>query len=200
MSDESWPGTPPPPPPSAAPPPPPRPGPGFPQPGPWTPGAPSSFPEAAPGYVPAQPPRPSTPVGGLLLLGGALLVGVGSFLVWFTFLGQDVTGFTRQGFGDDETGDGVVFVFFAIVLGAFGVTVLAAGRVLAVAIIAVVVAAFTALAALGKFADVQDLKDITETFGGDEVTIGPGLPVILVGSLLALAGSIVVLSKRRRWR
>lgn len=133
-------------------------------------------------------------VGGLLLLGGAVLVVVGSFLTWFSFGDIDVNGFTEFGnrAADEETRDGPVFVTLAVILAGFGITTLAAKRLLPIAILAVIFASLSVIAGLVDYADIQDAQDV---FG---VEPGPGLPVILLGSLVALAGGIVTLATRRR--
>jgi hypothetical protein len=87
-----------------------------------------------------------------------------------------------------------VFVFLGVVLGGLGIAMLAARRVLAVAIIAVVVAVFAVLAAIVDLNDVNDLHGLLD----ENFTVGPGLWVVLLGSLVALGGSIAALAKRRR--
>jgi hypothetical protein len=127
------------------------------------------------------------------MLGGAVLMVIGSLLTWFTIGDVDVTGFSD--FGDEER-DGPAFVGFAVVLAAFGVTTLAARRLLPIAILAVVIASFAVIFAFADYGDVLELEDtplLTEEFDA-----GPGLPVVIVGSLIALAGGIVALAKRRR--
>lgn len=119
------------------------------------------------------------------------MLAIGAFLPWFSFAGDDITGFTGL---DEETRDGPVFVGIGAILLGFGITTLVAKRILPIAILAVVFAAFGTLAALVDFSDVQDLKDLF----GDAVESGPGLPIVLVGSLIALAGGIVALATRRR--
>ena len=123
------------------------------------------------------------------MIAGAAVMIVGSFLTWFTIGGLDVNGFTDFG-GEDR--DGPVFFGFAVILAAFGITTLAARRLLPIAILAVVLASFAAIFAFADYGDVSDLEDL----GFAEA--GPGLPVVIVGSLIALAGGIVALAKRRR--
>lgn len=129
------------------------------------------------------------PVAGVLLLVGAALLVVGCILPWFSVSGTDY-----NGFGDEagESRDGPFFVGMAVILAAFGITLLAARRVLAVAIIAVVVASFSLIAGLADYGDVSDLTDAGFADGG------PGLLVVILGSLCSLAGGIVALAKRRR--
>jgi hypothetical protein len=120
---------------------------------------------------------------------GAVLMIIGSFLTWFTIGGVDITGFSELG---DEDRDGPAFFGFAVILIAFGITTLAARRLLPIAILAVVLATFAAIFAFADYGDVTDLEDV------GLAKAGPGLPVVIVGSLIALAGGIAALAKRRR--
>jgi len=140
-----------------------------------------------------KPPRPTVTVGAALLVAGGALLILGSFLNWFSLEGESFTGFSGEG---SETKDGPVFVFFGVLAIGFGVAMLAAKRMLAVAIPGVVFSTLAVLAAFVDLADVSDAKDIAEEF---DLTFaqGPGLWVILLGGLLALAGSITALAKRR---
>jgi hypothetical protein len=181
MSDfNSDPQVPPPPPPAAPAPPAPgyAPPPGY-----------GSYPQVA-----AKPPRPAVPIAGYLCLAGGALLILGSVLNWFSIQGEDFNGFSTVG---DETKDGPVFVFFGIVAIGAGITFLAARRVLALAIVALVLEVFAMFGAFADLGDVADAKDIAETFDVD-FTTGPGLYVVLLGSLIAIAGNIVALAKRRR--
>jgi hypothetical protein len=150
-----------------------------------------------PGYAPyptapaQKPPRPAVPNAAYLLIAGGVLMIIGSALNWFSLAGEDFNGFSKIG---DSQKDGPAFVFFAVVAIGAAITFLAAKRVLAVAIIACVLEAFAMFAAIADLSDVNDFSDLF----GDAVSTGPGLYVVLLGSLLALAGSIVALSKRRR--
>jgi hypothetical protein len=123
------------------------------------------------------------------MIGGAVVMIIGCFLTWFTIRGVDVNGFTDLG---DEDRDGPAFFGFAVILAAFGITTLAARRLLPIAILAVVLASFATIFALADYGDINDLEDLGFADGG------PGLPVVIVGSLIALAGGIVALAKRRR--
>ena len=145
------------------------------------------------GMPTAKPPRPAVTVGAGLLVLGAVLIIAGSFLTWFTILGESYTGFSD---GDGGTKDGPVFVFLAVVLLAFGIAQLAARKVLAVGILAILFAVFALLAALADIGDVRDAMDLAESFDVD-ASSGPGLWVILIGSLIAMAGAIGTVAKRR---
>ena len=175
---------------AAAPPPPPS----FAAPGYATPGY------ATPGYpaftgVPAgKAPRPAVTVGaGMLVAGGALAI-LGSFLSWFTILGTTYTGFSTDDSGGSK--DGPVFLVLGLILLAFGIAQLAARKVLAVGILAIVVAALAVLAALADIGDVSDAMKLADGLGVDAST-GPGLWIILVGAVVAMAGAIATVAKRR---
>jgi len=84
-----------------------------------------------------------------------------------------------------------VFIFLAVVMLGFGITTLAAKRLLPIMIIGIIIAAFSALGALGVYADYDDKY-------GTVADMGAGLPVVAIGSLVALAGGIVGCAKRRR--
>ena len=147
-----------------------------------------------PGMTMGKPPRPAVTVGAALLIAGGVLLILGSFLNWFSFEGTDYNGFSGE---EGDTKDGPVFVFFGVLAAGFGVAMLAAKRMLAVAILGIVFSAFAVFAAFADLADVADAKDVAEVFG-IEFSQGPGLWVVLLGGLLALAGSITALAKRRR--
>ena len=148
----------------------------------------------APGMMIEKPPRPTVTVGAALLVAGGALLILGSFLNWFSLEGERFTGFSGEG---SETKDGPVFVFFGVLAIGFGVAMLAAKRMLAVAILGVVFSTLAVLAAFVDLADVSDAKDIAKEFD-ITFTQGPGLWVVLLGGLVALAGSITALAKRRR--
>ena len=148
-------------------------------------------------FVPAKPPRPAIPVAGWLMIAGAALVIIGTFIPWKTAGSQSINGFDEYVTLTDEgiltQTPGGIFIFFALVMLAFGITALAAGRVLAVVIIGIVVAAGLALFSAGELAIYGDNDNF---YGGGDLSAG--IPVMLVGSLVALAGSIVGCAKRRR--
>ncbi len=123
------------------------------------------------------------------MIGGGAAAIVGCFLPWFTIAGETITGFTKVG---DETSDGYFFAVLGAAVLAFGITTLLAKRLLPIAIIAVVLAS---ICVLGSVADLRDVSDLSELF---DVSIGAGLPIVLIGSLAGLAGGIVALATRRR--
>jgi hypothetical protein len=125
------------------------------------------------------------------MIAGAVLAGVGCFLPWLTIGDTTIDGFDE---GPDDVALGGGIIFFALVLLAMGITTLAAKRILAIAIVGIVTAALCLLASAAQLADYSDFADVPLF----DAEIGAGLPVIVVGSLLALAGAIVTCAKRRR--
>lgn len=127
-------------------------------------------------------------------------MAVGTFLPWgslpqaFELLNVDreFNGFTRFG---DGVNDGRYFFVTAFIIAGLGVATLLAKRRLAILIVGLV------LAALGAIASVVDYVDIADT-GGDipaglQLTAGPGLPIVIAGFVLATAGFIAGIAKRR---
>ncbi len=144
----------------------------------------------------AKPPRPAVVVGAaLLVVGGALMI-VGSFLSWFDFDGESFNGFSNGLENGDGTKDGPFFAVFGGLAIAFGVVQLASKKVLALGIIGVVTSALGLLAAVADVGDVNDAVDIIKAFGSDAST-GPGLYVVIAGAVIAIAGSIATIAKRR---
>jgi hypothetical protein len=126
------------------------------------------------------------------MIGGGVAGAIGCFLPWLTFRGLSVNGFDDlTGPLDDEPATGGLFIVLAVVMFGFGITTLAARRLLPIMIIGIVVAAFGTLGAIAEYSDYDD------SFIGD---MGPGLPVVVLGSAVALAGAIVGCAKRKRWR
>ncbi len=168
---------------------------------PVAPGAPPPPPAYAPppgyaGYPVAmqKPPRPAVPVAGYLCLAAGALLILGSVLNWFSFDGVDYNGFSTV---EGSSKDGPAFAFFAVLAIGAGITFLAARRVLALAIVVLVFEVFAMFAAFADISDVSDLEDLSGAFGY-EFSTGPGLYIVLIGSLLGIAGNIVAISKRRR--
>lgn len=151
----------------------------------------SGYPVMASG---SKPPRPAVTVGAALLVGGAALMILGSFLTWFTILGTSYNGFS----GGDDGGskDGPIFLVLGLLLLGFGIAQLAARKVLAIGIVAIIVAVSGLFAVLFDLSDVSDSVDIADSIGID-ASSGPGLWIILIGSMIALAGAIATVAKRR---
>lgn len=159
---------------------------------------------ATPGYpIPnasaqPKPPRPPVKAGSLMLIASAVGLVLGSVLTWLTVAGASFNGFSSEALNLDENSpNGGVYVFFAVLLAGFGITQLAARRVLAIAILAVVFASFAVLISLAELGDVSDAVSLLDLLG-IESSWGPGMPLLVASSLLGLGGAIVSLSKRRR--
>ncbi len=150
------------------------------------------------GYQPVvtKPPRPPVPIAAALLLVGGALVILGCLLNWFSVLGTDFNGFSSD--GDGNVKDGPFFTFLAAVLIGFAITFFAARRVFVIAILAVIFASVVVIAGLGDFGDVTTSVDDVRDVFDDAASVGPGLPVVVLGGLVCLAGGIVALAKRRR--
>ncbi|CAN5759053.1 hypothetical protein BH20ACT4_BH20ACT4_01400 [soil metagenome] len=140
---------------------------------------------------PAPTARREVPLAAWLMIAGAALLVVGSFLPWFSIGDESISGMDEIG-GDSR--DGPVFVGLAVVIAVLGMITLLKRRILGVVIAALVLAAFALMAGVIDFGDVQELKDLT----GGRADAGIGLPVIILGAALAAAGSIVGLVKRSR--
>jgi len=118
---------------------------------------------------------------------------VGSLLSWFTLDGDSINGFSKD---SDGTNDGPVFAVLGGLAIIFGFVQLASKKVLALGIIAIVTSAIGLLAGFADLGDVNDVVDIGEAFGVD-VNVGPGLYVVILGSVVAIAGAIATVAKRR---
>ena len=140
----------------------------------------------------AKPPRPASPIGGALMIAGAVIAGVGCFLPWLTIGGLEINGFDE---GPDDAALGGGVIFFGLVLVGMGITTLAAKRILPIAIIGIVAAALCLLVSAAQLADYSDFADV-EFFDSE---LGAGLPVVVLGSLVALAGAIITCARRRKW-
>lgn len=133
----------------------------------------------------------------MLIVSGVGLV-LGSILNWITIDGTSMNGFSNESLNlDGDSPGGGAFVFFAVLLTGFGIAQFAARKVLAVAILAVVFASFALMVALAEMSDVSDALSLTRLFGA-QGSWGPGVPVLVVSSLLGLGGGIATLAKRRR--
>lgn len=175
-----------------------------------------------PGYPPqpVKQPRPRARVGGLLMLVGLALAVAGCILPWVNSSDGSLNGFDVF-YCDDElecvaTSDpdptitdlygnsinefespAIAAVFGIVIMTAFAIVLLAAGRVLAIAIIALIMSIFGVLAGLLFVA----LAAGTEFVNGFEVPadgIGIGVLLHLLGALVTAAASIVALVQRNR--
>ncbi|MDQ3469698.1 MAG: hypothetical protein M3487_08035, partial [Actinomycetota bacterium] len=141
-------------------------------------------------WAPAKPPRPATPIAGILLIAGSIVMAIATFLPWIGFAGETVNGWDLQDQNGDSS-DAGGYIFLAVVLAGFGITTLAAKRVLPIAILAVIFASFAVLAALVDVADASD-----NPFG---VELKVGLWIVLLGAAMTLGGAIWTLAVRRKW-
>jgi hypothetical protein len=162
-------------------------------------GSPPGFPAAyggQPMFVATKPPRPRTTAAALLMLIGGIVMIVGAALPWISDSGDDYNAFEEWiiGFFAEDTPPGPMFVLLGVVLIGFGITTLAAGRLLPIMIIGIVFAAFAVLGTITHLADYVDVTDATSA------SLGPGIIVTMIGSAAALAGAIAGCATRRRWR
>lgn len=148
------------------------------------------------GMLTGKPPRPAVVVGAaLLILGGALMI-VGSLLSWLDFSGDSINGFSKGLENSNGTQDGPIFSVFGGIAIVFGFVQLASKKVLALGIIGAVTSVLGLLAAVADVGDINDAVDVIKAFGGDAST-GPGLYVVVAGAVIATAGSIATIAKRR---
>lgn len=157
-------------------------------------------------------PRPRVKVAGWLMTVGALVVVVAAFLPWASGGGETYSGLDTWYQVNEATGrsgselyrmetPGVMYIIGGVILAGFGIAILAAGRVLAVAILGIVFAAIGTLIAIGMTALVGQGVSIGGGGGSGvaaEHSLGMGPPIGIVGALAVLAGSIVATATRRR--
>ncbi len=124
---------------------------------------------------------------------GAVLIVVGTVLPWMKSGNFSANAWDVVVDVEDDSSRGGGYTFFAVVLAGFGITTVAARRLLPVAILAVIFAALVVIVSIGDLSDLYDLNDLL----GIEIGIGPW--VTLLGSAAALGGSIWTLSVRRKW-
>lgn len=211
--------TPPPPGPATPPPAPPAPGAWSPGGPPSTP-TPTGPPATTPGWTGNAPVgdgtlverRPKAVVGGVLLLVAAGLLVLGTFLPWVSNQGQSLNGMSNfycasgECIATDESIDaeflrsdaieieapGRATLVGAAILASFGLALVLAGRVVAVAILALVSSSLGLLVSLGLYA-VADR--VTDTWRFD-ATLGSGPMVVILSAAVGIAGSIVALAQR----
>jgi hypothetical protein len=161
-------------------------------------GAPPAAPQAYELGGSVRPPRPDVRLGAGLMILGAVLTIVGSVLPWLKIQGKNGNGFddyisNSNGELKILKGPGKIWIFFAIVVIGLGIGLFLAGRVLAVAILGIVFSAVGAFFVLGSFGVASDTKDYS-----GEGSYQIGLYIGMIAMLMALAGSIIATSKRRR--
>jgi len=142
----------------------------------------------------AKQPRPSAKRGASFLMIGGIAHVVAVFLPWYEGAGQRLNGMstfqTKQ--GDLLEAPGRIWILFGVILFGIGLTTYFFGRFLSLAIIATVVSVIgliTALLGVGAAQSMHDINGIGDTQSGAYIGI--------LSILIALAGSIQVLSRRR---
>lgn len=119
----------------------------------------------------------------------------GSVLNWFDLDGATFNGFTSGLEEFTNVKGGIFDVLGALAVG-FGVTQLAAKKILAVGIIGAVTSAVGLIVGLKALSDVSDLVDFGQLLGLD-VSTGPGLYVATLGAVVAMVGSLATVAKQR---
>ena len=127
------------------------------------------------------------------MIAGAVIAIIGCFLPWLTILDVTNNGFDEAPGEDAALGPAVIF--FCVVVMGMGITTLAAKRILAIAVIGIVAASFSLLISAAQLADYSDFADTPFL----DAELGAGLPIVVLGSLAALAGAIVTCARRRKW-
>jgi hypothetical protein len=161
-------------------------------------GAPGYAPQGYGAPVPTEPTKRADAkiAGGLVILGAVISI-IGIYLPWISGRGESI-----NGTGYYLTSDGIIespgtLVWFpAVPLIGFGIALIAAGRVLAVAILAVIAAVIAEFIGLGMVGIANDMVDIS-SFGGGGASLGVGVILQPIAPLIGLAGGIVALVKRR---
>jgi len=158
---------------------------------------PGAFPTIA-----ERPPRPKSPTGSLLLIGGAALYIIAAYQPWYRRDGETLNGmdtFVTDLGSDTFDRPGTAWVVFGVIVGGLGIATFFAGRQLALAIVTLcftVLSALVSLIGVGVVDDQRRFDDFSESSHAGHAGIGVVLGIIAM--LIALAGAIVVLAKRRR--
>lgn len=142
-------------------------------------------------------PRPRATAGGALMIAGGALAVIGVFLPWVSVDG----GSSINGMDDFLMSDlsvvespGIVGLIGGLIGIGLGLALVLAGRVLAVAIVGVVGAALGLLIGFGLTAIANDTKDSLSFL---DASLGIGAILQPIGALVALAGAITALARRR---
>jgi hypothetical protein len=165
---------------------------------------------AAPGYngAPAMGVAPTTgPPGGSnlslegsrsllwVVVAGVALIALGSFLPWasVTLFGAEIT-------IDGMDGDGPITLFGAFVVGALMLAAHLQRPSTAKVVTSLVFAALVTLVAIVDIVDVQSrVADVEGGVGLDvDASIGVGLWMVLLGGVVATAGTALTLPKLKR--
>ncbi|KPL80221.1 hypothetical protein [Herpetosiphon geysericola] len=158
---------------------------------------PQSARSASPTLAPALPKKPAIASG--LILGGALLIGLGSIMPW-----QEITSgiFNKTVVGTDKLGfytlacAALLFIAGLVVLFRDGTP--ARGGAALAGLAALGIGGYTAYDILSRAADVDKLRQVESALGGKSTVPavfssvpGIGIYAILLGALLAIAGALV---------
>ncbi|MCU1398808.1 MAG: hypothetical protein JWN62_1917 [Acidimicrobiales bacterium] len=145
-----------------------------------------------------KPPRPKAATGAILLMAGGAIHIIGVFLPWYqgsgidTLKGMDT--FAGPGGSGDLPNPGLAWLVIGALLIGLGALTYFAGRITGIAVAAVfmalVIGGFSAILGWGAISNEHD--------AGGAGDVGAGLIVGTLGILVAIAGSIQVLAKRRR--
>lgn len=149
--------------------------------------SPSFSPYAMPAPVATAPDRGSSArrLAGWITLGGAAVIAAGSLLPWASVV------LVGPVYGTD--GDGVITLTLAVLVGLLALlAALGRGRVWMFAVAMVLGLLATAVAA-------YDLSNISSLVSSESMaSLGPGLPVIIVGGLVVLGAALFAMVRGRR--
>lgn len=130
---------------------------------------------------------------------GALMAIIGTLLPWVTFPGDSVNGYATYFIGEDfdtvewdNPGAYVVAAMVIVIISA--VVVLAVGRRIATWIIALLAAGLGGLAVFGALAAVGSVLE--STFANDDVEIGGGIVLCMLGAMASGLGALIVAVKK----
>ncbi|MCU1387706.1 MAG: hypothetical protein JWL72_1044 [Ilumatobacteraceae bacterium] len=145
-----------------------------------------------------KPPRPKASTGAILLMVGGAVHIIGVFLPWYQGSGIDTLKGMDTFAGPDGVGDlpnpGLAWLAVGAILIGLGAATYFAGRIIGIAcaavFMAIVVGGFSAILGWGAIGNEHD--------AGGAGDVGAGVIVGTLGILIAIAGSIQVLAKRRR--
>jgi len=119
----------------------------------------------------------------LIVLVGALLALIGSFLPWATV--------SVEGFGSESAsgmdGDGVITLIVALAAAAIAVFMKGRGRMIGI----IVAAGIIILVSIIDIADVNRAAGEIGDIPGVDTSVGFGLWLVLVGGVVALVGAFV---------
>ena len=142
-------------------------------------------------------PRPDVKVGAIMILAGSIISIIGVFLPWASANGASANGMDDYFWIDDFTlydvsAPGTVPIVMAVIMAGFGITLLLAGRVLAVAILAIIGAVIAAIVGVVMWGLMLAFSE------AQGPSVGIGAIVQPIAPLLSLAGAIVATAKRRK--